>query len=57
MQRKINITLPLIRCIKENPLIRKTATLNMLKLSSLNKSIQKHNNLMGCQPYTKHRFR
>ncbi|MEY8386753.1 hypothetical protein AALC17_05545 [Oscillospiraceae bacterium 38-13] len=27
------------------------------KLSSLNKSIQKHNNLMGCQPYTKHRFR
>lgn len=26
-------------------------------LSSLNKSIQKHNNLMGCQPYAKHRFR
>ena len=26
-------------------------------ISSLNKSIQKHNNLMGCQPYTKHRFR
>ncbi len=35
MQRKINITLPLIRCIKENPLIRKTATLNMLKLMIL----------------------
>ena len=28
-----------------------------LRISSLNKSIQKHNNLMGCQPYTKHRFR
>lgn len=26
-------------------------------ISFLNKSIQKHNNLMGCQPYTKHRFR
>ena len=29
----------------------------MKLLSSLNKSIQKHNNLMGCQPYAKHRFR
>ena len=28
-----------------------------LKLSSLNKSIQTYNNLMGCQPYAKHRFR
>ena len=27
------------------------------KISSLNKSIQKHNNLMDCQPYVKHRFR
>ena len=26
-------------------------------LSSLNKSIQKHNNLMDCQPYIRHRFR
>ena len=26
-------------------------------VSSLNKSIQKHNNLMDCQPYVKHRFR
>lgn len=26
-------------------------------LSSLNKSIQKYNNLMGCQPYAKRRFR
>jgi len=26
-------------------------------ISSLNKSIQKHNNLMDCQPYVKHRFR
>ena len=29
----------------------------MQTLSSLNKSIQKHNNLMDCQPYVKHRFR
>ena len=29
----------------------------LFSLSSLNKSIQKHNNLMGCQPYAKHRFR
>ena len=29
----------------------------LFNLSSLNKSIQKHNNLMGCQPYAKHRFR
>ena len=28
-----------------------------VKISSLNKSIQKHNNLMDCQPYVKHRFR
>lgn len=28
-----------------------------ITLSSLNKSIQKHNNLMDCQPYAKHRFR
>ena len=28
-----------------------------MTISSLNKSIQKHNNLMGCQPYAKHRFR
>ena len=28
-----------------------------VKISSLNKSIQKHNNLMDCQPYAKHRFR
>ena len=26
-------------------------------VSFLNKSIQKHNNLMDCQPYAKHRFR
>ena len=30
---------------------------HLIILSSLNKSIQKHNNLMGCQPYAKHRFR
>ncbi len=28
-----------------------------LTLSFLNKSIQKDNNLMDCQPYAKHRFR
>jgi hypothetical protein len=28
-----------------------------IMVSSLNKSIQKHNNLMGCQSYAKHRFR
>ena len=29
----------------------------LVTISFLNKSIQKHNNLMGCQPYAKHRFR
>ena len=30
---------------------------NKISISSLNKSIQTYNNLMGCQPYAKHRFR
>ncbi len=33
------------------------SNLKLQKISSLNKSIQKHNNLMDCQPYVKHRFR
>lgn len=26
-------------------------------VATINKSIQTYNNLMGCQPYAKHRFR
>ena len=29
----------------------------VVKISFLNKSTQKHNNSMDCQPYAKHRFR
>ena len=38
------------------PIPNKMLVLQKL-ISFLNKSIQKDNNLMDCQPYAKHRFR